>query len=86
MKKRVHLQKFGIIRLPNLDLTYIRNPERETKLCTKVRTLIRPLSSCYRAGYFTGLINPKHKTTLGSREGLVAGVASNGLSTRYIKT
>ena len=31
-KKRVYLQQFGIIHLPNLDLTYIRNPERETKL------------------------------------------------------
>jgi hypothetical protein len=27
-KKRVHLQQFGIIQLPNLDLTYIRNPEK----------------------------------------------------------
>jgi hypothetical protein len=27
-KKRIHLQQFGIIHLPNLDLTYIRNPER----------------------------------------------------------
>jgi hypothetical protein len=27
-KKRVHLQQFGIIYLPNPDLTYIRNPER----------------------------------------------------------
>jgi hypothetical protein len=28
VKKRVHLQQFGIIHLPNSDLTYIRNPER----------------------------------------------------------
>jgi hypothetical protein len=27
-KKRVHLQQFGLIHLPNPDLTYIRNPER----------------------------------------------------------
>jgi hypothetical protein len=27
-KKRVHLQRLGIIHLPNTDLTYIRNPER----------------------------------------------------------
>jgi hypothetical protein len=27
-KKRVHLQQFGIIHLPNSDLIYIRNPER----------------------------------------------------------
>jgi hypothetical protein len=27
-KKRIHLQQFGIIQLPNPDLTYIRNPER----------------------------------------------------------
>jgi hypothetical protein len=31
--KRVYLQQFGIIHLPNPDLTYIRNLERETKLC-----------------------------------------------------
>jgi hypothetical protein len=27
-KKRVRLQQFGIIHLPNSDLTFIRNPER----------------------------------------------------------
>jgi hypothetical protein len=27
-KKRIHLQQFGIIHLPNPDLIYIRNPER----------------------------------------------------------
>jgi hypothetical protein len=30
-KKRVHLQQFGIIHLPNTDLTYIRNSERNKK-------------------------------------------------------
>jgi hypothetical protein len=30
-KKRVHLQQFGIIHLPNTDLTYIRNPDRNKK-------------------------------------------------------
>ena len=30
--KKAYLQQFGIIHLPNPDLTYIRNPERETKL------------------------------------------------------
>ena len=28
IKKRAYLQQFGIIHLPNSDLTYIRNPER----------------------------------------------------------
>jgi hypothetical protein len=28
IKKRVHRQQFGIIHLPNPDLTYIMNPER----------------------------------------------------------
>jgi hypothetical protein len=28
VKKRVHLQQFGIIHLPNPDLNYIRNPKR----------------------------------------------------------
>jgi hypothetical protein len=27
-KKRIHLQQFVIIHLPNPDLTYIRNPKR----------------------------------------------------------
>jgi hypothetical protein len=27
-KKRVHLQQFGIIHLPNPDLIYIKNPKR----------------------------------------------------------
>jgi hypothetical protein len=27
-KKRIHLQQFGIVHLPNPDLTYIGNPER----------------------------------------------------------
>jgi hypothetical protein len=27
-KKRVHLQQFGVIHLPNPDLTYIGNPKR----------------------------------------------------------
>ena len=31
-KKKAYLQQFGIIHLPNPDLIYIRNPERETKL------------------------------------------------------
>ena len=30
--KKEYLQQFSIIHLPNPDLTYIRNPERETKL------------------------------------------------------
>ena len=32
IKNRAYLQQFGIIHLPNPDLTYIRNPKRETKL------------------------------------------------------
>ena len=31
-KKRTYLQQFSIIHLPNPDLTFIRNPEKETKL------------------------------------------------------
>jgi hypothetical protein len=46
-KKRVHLQQFGIIHLPNTDLTYIRNPERNKKLFRPfhlLETYIRNLS------------------------------------------
>jgi hypothetical protein len=32
-KKRTHLQPCDIIHLSNLDLTYIKNLERQTKLC-----------------------------------------------------
>jgi hypothetical protein len=33
-KKRIHLQQFGIIHLPNPDLIYIRNPvEKQNYVC-----------------------------------------------------
>jgi hypothetical protein len=32
-KKRIHLQQFHIIHLPNPDLPYIRNPERNKIIC-----------------------------------------------------
>jgi hypothetical protein len=38
-KKRVHLQQFGVVHLSNSDLTYIRNPEIETKLCYAIPPL-----------------------------------------------
>jgi hypothetical protein len=38
IKKRVHLQLFGIIHLSNLNLTYIRNLDRETPLCLRSST------------------------------------------------
>ena len=59
-KKRVYLQQFGIIHMTNPNLTYIRNPEREIKLCLctfiswklKFRTLF-----CYLF-----LFSPSHLT------------------------
>jgi hypothetical protein len=38
-KKGVHLQQFGIFHLPNTDLTYIRNPERNEILFTPFHLL-----------------------------------------------
>jgi hypothetical protein len=46
-KKRVHLQQFGIIHLPNPDLTYIMNPERNKIMFMPfhlLKTYIRNLS------------------------------------------
>jgi hypothetical protein len=56
-KKRVHLQQFGIIRLSNPDLTYIRNPERNKIMFMPfhhLETYIRNLSS------FLFLFSPSH--------------------------
>ena len=42
--KKIHLQQFGIIHLPNPDLTYIRNPERNKIMCVPfyfLKTYIR---------------------------------------------
>jgi hypothetical protein len=50
--KRVHLQQFGIIHLPNLDLTYIRNPEWETKLYFYSSTSWKLKSGILRKKYF----------------------------------
>jgi hypothetical protein len=47
-KKRAHLQQFDIIHLPILDLTNIRNLERETKLCFYRSTSLKLKSGTLR--------------------------------------
>jgi hypothetical protein len=54
-KKEVHLQQFGIIHLPNSDLTYIRNLERNRimfVLFHLVKTYIRN-PSLFFISFFT---------------------------------
>jgi hypothetical protein len=56
-KKRVDLQQFGIIDLPNPDLTYIRNPEK-TKLCLCPSTTWKLTSGIFL--YSLSLFSPSH--------------------------
>jgi hypothetical protein len=39
LSKKIHLQLFGIIQLPNPDLTYIRNPKRNKIMFTPFHLL-----------------------------------------------
>ena len=59
-KKRGYLQQFGIIHLPNPDLTYIRNSERETKLCLCPSTSWKIKSGTLLCYLF--LFSPSHLT------------------------
>ena len=59
-KKRAYLQQFGIIHLPNPDLTYIRNPERETKLYLCLSTSWKLKSGTLLCYLF--LFSPSHLT------------------------
>ena len=58
--KKIYLQQFGIIHLPNSDLTYIRNPEREIKLylCPSISWKLK--SGTLRCYLF--LFSPSHLT------------------------
>ena len=58
-KKRVYLQQFGIIHLPNPDLTYIRNPEREIKLYYALPPLENLNQEPFSVIYF---FSPSHLT------------------------
>ena len=59
-KKRVYLQQFGIIHLPNPNLTYTRNPERETKLYLCPSTSWKLKSGTLL--YYLFLFSPSHLT------------------------
>jgi hypothetical protein len=63
-KKRVHLQQFSIIHLPNSDLTYIRNPERNKIMCVPfyfLKTYIRNPSLFFIS--FLGNLSRAHSQT-----------------------
>jgi hypothetical protein len=57
IKKRVHLQQFGIIHLPNTDLTYIMNPEK-MKFCLCPSTSWKLISGILIYSLF--LFSPSH--------------------------
>ena len=59
-KKRAYLQQFGIIHVPNPDLTYIRNPEREIKLYLYPSTSWKIKSGTLLCYLF--LFSPSHLT------------------------
>jgi hypothetical protein len=63
LKKRVHVQQFGIIHLSNPDLIYIRNPERNTILFVPfhlLKTYIRN-PSLFFISFFTLPPRGKHR-------------------------
>jgi hypothetical protein len=70
IKKRVHLQLFGIIQLPNPNLTYIMNPERNEIMFMPfhlLKTYIRNPSL-----FFVSFFTPTYRetpmaTTIGAR-------------------
>src|SRR6185312_12544462 len=59
-KKKAYLQQFSIIHLPNLNLTYIKNPERETKLYLCPSTSSKLKSGTLLCYLF--LFSPSHLT------------------------
>jgi hypothetical protein len=58
-KKRIHLQQFGIIHLPNPDLIYIRNPERNKILCVPFHLLENLHQESFSILYFFFTLPPR---------------------------
>jgi hypothetical protein len=60
-KKRIHLQQFGIIHLPNPDLTYIRNPERNKIMYVPFHHLKNLHQESFSIIYFFFTLSPRGK-------------------------
>jgi hypothetical protein len=60
-KKRIHLQQFGIIHLPNPDLTYIRNPERNKIMYVSFHLLKNLHQESFSILYFFFTLPPRGK-------------------------
>jgi hypothetical protein len=61
VKKRIHLKQFGIIHLPNPDLTYIRNPERNKIMYVLFRLLKNLHQESFSILYFFFTLPPRGK-------------------------
>jgi hypothetical protein len=61
VKKRIHLQQFGIIHLPNPDLTYIRNPERNKIMYVPFHLLKNLHQESFSILYFFFTLPPRGK-------------------------
>jgi hypothetical protein len=60
-KKRIHLQQFGIIHLPNPDLTYIKNPERNKIMYALFHLLKNLHQESFSIIYFFFTLPPRGK-------------------------
>jgi hypothetical protein len=60
-KKRIHLHQFGIIHLLNPDLTYIRNPERNTIMYVPFHLLKNLHQESFSIFYFFFTLPPRGK-------------------------
>jgi hypothetical protein len=60
-KKRIHLQQFGIIHLPNPDLTYIKNPERNKIMYVPFHLLKNLHQESFSILYFFFTVPPREK-------------------------
>jgi hypothetical protein len=61
IKKRIHLQQFGIIHLPNPDLTYIRNPEKNKIMYVPFHLLKNLHQESFSILYFFFTLPPRGK-------------------------
>jgi hypothetical protein len=62
-KKGIHLQQFGIIHLPNQDLTYIRNPGRNKIMYVLFHLLKNLHQESFSIIYFFFTLPPRGETT-----------------------
>jgi hypothetical protein len=60
-KKRIHLQQFGIIHLPNPDLAYIRNPGRNKIMYVPFHLLKNLHQESFSILYFFFTLPPRWK-------------------------